>query len=436
MRIAYDFDWLHEEAVGDNGVSSDMLAKLERTHPEPVTELVENPHGWPIGWLNLQARTEEIPAVRDALTRIEGIDALITIGMGGSILGARALAATFGRQTSTNSFAANGKELILLDNLDEATLAETLQRVEGRSVALNPVSKSGNTLETVANFLTLAQHPALADAQVVVTTENEDGAVAAYARESGALALPVPQDVGGRFSVMSPVGLFPLAFLGYPIERLLAGASGALTRFAQNDYRTNPALSLAARLYLLTAEKGFGQLVLWSYTDALREWGRWWTQLFAESLGKRKTVNGREVSVGLTPLAALGPADQHSLLQLVLDGPADKVSGFIRLVEPHAEAPAFNAPPKGMERFGYLHHKRLREIAAAELAGTRESLRQQDRPSYILELPALGPEEMGELLLFFEMVVALAGIFYGVNPFDQPAVEESKRLARELLKAD
>lgn len=434
MRIAYDFDWLHQDAVGENGVSSQELAELEQTHPRPLRELTENPHKWPLGWLDIETRTAEVPSIRRASASVEASEVLITIGMGGSTLGTRALAAAFAQQTSACSFSANGHELILLDNLDEAAIIEIAEYAKGRPVALNPVSKSGNTLETVANFLALSRHPAFEKAAVVVTTGNRKGALAVYAREMGLPILPIPEDVGGRFSVLSPVALFPLSFLGYPIEQLLAGAAEAHSQLTKDDYAANPSLALAARLYLLAETKGIDQLVLWTYSNALREWGRWWVQLVAESLGKQKQVHGEPEAVGLTPVTALGPAGQHSLLQLVLDGPSNKVSGFIQVTQPPAQLAPFSSVPECLERFQYLRDRRIHELVVAELEGTRNSLRRRGRPSYLLRLRDLQPEVVGELLLFFETVVTIMGRFLQINPFNQPAVEESKQLARKLLQ--
>jgi len=301
-------------------------------------------------------------------------------------------------------------------------------------VVLNPVSKGGNTLETIANFLALSCHRDLNIADTVVTTGSEKGALATYARERALPVLHIPEDVGGRFSVLSPVALFPLAFLGYPIERLLEGAREALPTLRVDDYEENPALALAARLYVLVDRHGFDQLLLWSYCDALHEWGRWWVQLFAESLGKQRQDRDENRAVGLTPMAVLGPAAQHSMLQLVLDGPRDKTCGFIEVARPKVQLPAFGDLPTAMQEFQYLQDKRLHEVVTAGLRGTRESLRQRGCPSFLLKLPSLEPEAVGELILFFEVVASLMGVFLGINPFDQPAVDESKRLARELLE--
>jgi len=434
MRITYDFTWLHKDAIGERGVSSQELAALEQAHPHPWKQILQNPYNWPLGWLDLEARTAELSLVRQALARIENRNVLVTIGMGGSTLGTKALAATFVRQTGPSSFSAGERELIVVDNLDEATTAEVIHRAGTQGVVLNPVSKSGNTLETIANFLALSQRPALADSPVVVTTGNRDGALATYARETGAPVLPVPGDVGGRFSALSPVSLFPLGFLGYPIEDLLEGATAARSNLTADDYESNPSLRLAARLHLLATRRNFSELMLWIYCDALREFGRWWEQLFAESLGKQKQVASETVRVGLTPLAVSGPAAQHSLLQLALDGPPNKISGFTKVAQTRAELPALSHPPRGVAEFNYLQGRHLHEIASAELEGTRSSLRHQSLPSYLLILQDLQPEVLGELILFFETAIAVMGVYLSIDPYTQPAVEESKQLARKLLQ--
>ncbi len=433
MELALDFTNLSADAVGTNGVTVEIRDILLPDAQNALKALLENPYGWPLGWLDLAARRSELPSVLEVLAQVADADTLVTIGMGGSALGTQALAGLFAECTAPGEFiSANGKRLIVLDNLDEERLAQVASRLGGRSVVLNPESKSGTTLETVANFTALLSK--LEGAEIVVTTGEPDSPLGRFAGHSACPILPVPEDVGGRFSVLSPVGFFPLAFLGVDVEAVVEGALSVRDAFLQSEYYENPALLLALNLYALATRCGVSQMVFMPYCERMCDLGRWWQQLFAESLGKRHSLSSENAPRGLTPIAALGPRDQHSLLQLLLEGPADKVTALVQVTEPSASAGTLGEPQKGLESFGYLSGKRVNDIVLAELAGTRDSLTKQGRPNYTITFPRLTPQAAGEFVIFHEVVVGLLGVMLDVNPFDQPAVDESKKLTREMLR--
>jgi len=433
MELAFDFTNLSADAVGANGVTAEIRGALLPDAQKALKVLLENPYGWPLGWLNLAARRSELTGVLDALAQVADADTLVAIGMGGSTMGTRALAGLFTEDTAPGEFtSASGKRLTVLDNLDEERLAQLVSRLGGRSAVLNPVSKSGTTLETVANFTALLSK--LEGAEVVVTTGEPDSPLGRFAGHSGWPILPVPEDVGGRFSVLSPVGFFPLAFLGVDVEAVMEGALSVRDAFLRSEYYENPALLLALNLYALATHCGVSQMVFMPYCERMCGLGRWWQQLFAESLGKRLSLSGKDVPRGLTPIAALGPRDQHGLLQLLLEGPADKVAALVQVTEPSASASTLGEPRKGLESFSYLSGRRVNDIVLAQLAGTRDSLTERVRPNYTITFPRLTPQAAGEFLFFYEVVVGLLGVMLDVNPFNQPAVDESKRLTREMLQ--
>jgi len=433
MELAFDFTNLSTDAVGAGGVSAEIRDALRPDAQNALKGLLENPHGWPLGWLDLATRRSELPSVLDVLAQVADADTLVTIGMGGSTLGTRALAELFAECTAPGEYlSTNGKRLIVLDNLDEERLAQIASRLGGRSVVLNPVSKSGATLETVANFTALLSN--LEGAEVVVTTGGLDSPLGQFASHSGCPILPVPEDVGGRFSVLSPVGFFPLAFLGVDVEAVVEGAFSVRDAFLQPAYYENPALLLALNLFALATRCGVSQMVFMPYCGRMCGLGSWWRQLFAESLGKRYSLSGEDAPKGLTPITALGPRDQHSILQLLLEGPADKVTALVQIAETSVSSRMPDELQKGLESFDYLSGIGVNEITLAELAGTRDSLTKQGRPNYTITFPHLIPQAVGEFLLFHEIVVGLLGVMLDVNPFDQPAVEESKELTREMLR--
>jgi glucose-6-phosphate isomerase len=433
MELAFDFTNLSSGAVGASGVTAEIRDALLPDAQGALKVLLENPYGWPLGWLDLAARRSELPSVLDTLAQVADANTLVTLGMGGSTMGTRALAKLFADQTAPTEFKGpSGKRLIVLDNLDEERLAQVTSRLSEDSVVLNPVSKSGTTLETVANFTSLLSK--LEGAKAVVTTGEPDSPLGQYASHSGCPILSIPEDVGGRFSVLSPVGLFPLAFLGVDVEAVVEGALSVRDAFLQPAYYENPALLLVLNLYALATRCSISQMVFMPYYGRMTGLGDWWRQLFAESLGKRHSLTGKEVSRGLTPIAALGPRDQHSILQLLLEGPADKVTALVQVTEPSVSTGALSEPQKGLEGFSYLNGKRINDIVLAELAGTRDSLTKQGRPNYTVTFPHLTPQAAGAFLFFYEVVVGLLGVMLNVNPFDQPAVDEGKGLTREMLQ--
>ncbi len=228
---------------------------------------------------------------------------------------------------------------------------------------------------------------------VLVTTEEEGGRLYTIAKKENLIRFPIPKNVGGRYSVFSPVGLFPLACIGVDVQKLLQGAAKATEKIT--DACRNGLIH-----YLLNKDQGKTISVMMIYGDSLRDIGGWYAQLWAESLGK----NGK----GQTPIAAQGPQDQHSLAQLLLDGPKDKVVTFIKV-----------APQEG---------NRLSELMEKECNATAQAFYESGVPSVTITLPEISEEVLGELLMSCQIQTAFTGHLMGVNPYDQPAVEGIKRL--------
>jgi glucose-6-phosphate isomerase len=345
----------------------------------------------------------------------------VVFGIGGSSLGGEML---------VGALAPRPQAVRFCDNVDPAAI-EALAPDGWGDTLLLVVSKSGDTAETLAQFLVvlpaLERHGRLRE-QVWVVTENPHGALAGIARELGLEVWPHPA-VGGRYSVLSVVGLLPAALAGVDIERLLAGARRMVERCSAPDLERNPAFQGAAAQYLQAA-RGRGLSVQMAYAERLCPVVAWWRQLWGESLGKR---DARGRAQGLTPLAARGVTDQHSQLQLYLDGPDDKQFTF--LVSPGLRERGARIPPRfaALPAVAPLAGHGLGELLLAEFEATRATLTRHGRPHRTLSLPPEDPAALGELIVLLEMeTVALAELL-GVNPFDQPAVEEGKKLAREFL---
>jgi glucose-6-phosphate isomerase len=368
---------------------------------------------------------DETRAIRERATRItQRFARTVVFGIGGSSLGGEMLVRSLGGAAHPVRF---------FDNIDPSTLAE-LERIDWRSTALLVISKSGNTAETLAQFLSLlprleAELGAQLREHVQVITENRDGDLARIATELG-LEIIVHPPVGGRYSVLSVVGLLPAAIAGVDVTALLTGARAMAEECGQDDMLENPAFFNGAAQYL-HAEHGRSICVFMPYADRLHPLGLWYRQLWAESLGKRDH-SGR--ARGLTPALAMGVTDQHSQLQLYLDGPDDKQ--FTLLADPKLGSQGARVPERftGLAATAPLAGHTTGELLLAEFRATRETLTRRSRPNRTIQLDTRDPAAIGALILLLELETVVVAQLLGIDPFDQPAVEEGKVLAREYLK--
>lgn len=366
---------------------------------------------------------------------------IVVLGIGGSALGTITLRdALLGPHW--NELDAEAREhyprLFVLDNVDPRTVGSLLDRIDLRRTLFNVVSKSGSTAETMAQYLVVEGRlrEVLGDeptrGHFLFTTDPRQGALRALAEREGIPSLEVPANVGGRFSVLSAVGLLPAAAVGIDIQGLLEGARNMARRAMIADLRRNPAGMLAVLLHHAHTRLGSPVHVLMPYCDRLRSFAAWFQQLWAESLGKAVDRAGATVNVGPTPLPALGATDQHSLLQLFMEGPRDKVVMFMEVKEVPDPVPIPHLHPD-VPALSYLGGHTLAELLGVEMRATMEALRQAGRPNLLVEVDALTPQAMGELFMLFQAATVLAGALYGVDPLDQPGVELSKRLTYGLL---
>ena len=354
-------------------------------------------------------------------------DVLLVLGIGGSALGAMALDAALG------PMADDPHRLLVLDTVDPFAVRAALGRLDPARVAVAVISKSGGTVETAALFRVVL--PWLRDAtgdgwraRMVVVTDREHGALRPLADAHGLDALPVPDDVGGRFSVLTAVGVLPAAYRGLDVDGLFRGAEQMVERVRVPDVTTNPAWAFAA---VHDAWWGAaGASILLTYSERLGLLGDWYCQLWGESLGKPLPDGG---AFGWAPGAARGPADQHSQLQLWQQGPADRLITAVRVEDHGADlmVPALAGPEDAVA--AYLAGTTLSDLLDAERTGTMAALVEAGRPVLELTLARIDAEVLGGLVILFETATALAGLLRGVDPFDQPGVETGKRFAYGLL---
>ena len=430
--------------VADCGLSESDLDRWAGPAAAAVAETAERRRRGDIGFLDLPDERHQVRAALDfAAALAPEIDTVVVLGIGGSSLGPHALYSALARPLDALRPRALGmpRRLLFPDNADPATFQAVLELCPPDRTMWNVVTKSGSTVETAAQLLVLFEHleaalgPERARARIAVTTDPTRGPLRRLAEQLGLASFPIAPSVGGRFSVLSPVGLVPAACAGLDVVGLLAGARAMRDRVLEPDLRKNPALFLAAALTCHHLDRKRPMVVMMPYADALFDTADWFRQLWAESLGKAVDVDGKPVHVGPTPIASRGATDQHSQLQLYAEGPDDKVYLFVSPAQRPVRLPIPRSQPAVAEPddFGYLAGREMGELLDAELRGTVASLTRRGRPNASLVLDRMAAPAVGELLMLLMATTGLAGPLYRVNPFDQPGVEEAKQLAFAAL---
>ncbi len=439
MTLRLDYANCLSGRVGEHGLEPEALKRARGPLRELSQELnATRGTGWE-RWRTLPfdpARTEHVSAVKRQIEALlPTTDHLLVLGIGGSALGNIAL------QSALNPHTYNlmpreqrgGPRLFVLDNVDPLLVGQTMAEIRRedpdlRRTVLNVISKSGETAETAAQFTVVrsmlreAMGPDYAR-RVVAITDPRTGTMRSICEAEGFATLPVPDGVGGRFSVLSPVGLFSAAMCGIDIDALLDGAAAMDTKCTETDPAGNPAVILAWLLVELY-RRGKRSHVMMPYCNALEGLADWFRQLWAESLGKHREDGGEVVCVGPTPIKALGTTDQHSQIQLYREGPNDKVIGLVEVetMDSDVVVPA----DLDVESLRYLQGATLGALLNAEKRATEYALVEAGRPNFTLTLPRLDARHVGEFIQLWEVTTAYAGRMLGVNAYDQPAVETGK----------
>ena len=431
--IAYDHEYMLAGRVGRAGKSEDELPKLFRDLGKVRETLRKQKEDHEVGFFSIPDSHDDLrPVLALARDLAKKQKTLVVIGIGGSDLGARAIC---------KALAQPGKGMdvrFIGANTDPEEIAALLADVDLRNAVLNIVSKSGDTIEPMSTFL-LLRDKLIARVgekkhrgQVVATTDEKTGTLRQIADREGYRTLPVPGRIGGRFSALTPVGLFPAACAGIPVRDLVTGAKAVDDEFWNSAIKDNGPLIFAGLHYDAYVRRFQHISVLMPYAEALREFGFWFRQLWAESLGKKHDRADRVVHHGLTPIAALGATDQHSQVQLYNEGPADKIVTFIEVAKFRGDFTLPNPYPD-IEGTAYMAGHSFREIIHAERKATAMALASAGRPSGTITMPAVTPKTFGGLMYFFMLATAAAGELLDVNAYDQPGVEQGKRAMYALL---
>lgn len=390
-----------------------------------------------LGFIDLPSDRRLIEQVTSYAAKARGrYTDVVILGIGGSALGPIALRTAL-RPSGWNMLddpARGGfPRLHVLDNVDPVTISSLLERLDLAKSLFIVTSKSGGTAETMSQFLIvearLNEKKLPLPDHLVFVTDPKSGALRPLAAQIGVPALDIPPNIGGRFSVLTPVGTLPAALIGIDVEKLLAGAAKMAARCNGTDVAVNPAGAYALLQWVADTKMGKTIQVLMPYADPLRDFADWFVQLWAESLGKHKPDGS---SVGPTPLAALGATDQHSQVQLFMEGPENKTLTFIA-VDDHGTDVKIPGAHADITELAYLGGHSLAELIAIEQRATAGALARRGRPNMTIHVDRVSEESVGELMMFFEIATAYAGQLYGIDAFNQPGVELGKQFAYALL---
>jgi glucose-6-phosphate isomerase len=436
MAFQLDFTNMMAPAVA-TGITDEELASAEGAFRDAHAAFRARRERGELGFVDLPGDAALLAqTTRFAETHRGRYEDVVVLGIGGSALGPIALRTAL-RDPNWNALDASRRHgwprLHVLDNVDPTSIAALLDRIDLRATLFIVTSKSGGTAETMAQYLVvrerLARRGLAPRDHIVFITDPQKGALRPIARAEQIEALDIPANVGGRFSVLTPVGALPAALIGIDVAALMAGAGDAAARCTGAELRRNAAGVFAVLQWLADTRHGKHIDVLMPYADPLRELSAWFVQLWAESLGKARADGAH---VGPTPIAALGATDQHSQVQLFMEGPADKTVTFIAVADRGGDV-VIPSLHQDVPDLAYLGGHSLGELLAIEQQATAGALARRGRPNMTLRIDRVDAWHVGALMMYFEVATALAGELYGINAFDQPGVELGKQFAYAML---
>ncbi len=438
MRIKIDFNHMMSDTLAEKGIALSEIETMAPFIKSASLSMAEKRHlmKWRELPYNQDAISEEILAAAKELSKFENF---VVLGIGGSALGPIAVqhALNHPYYNILTDSSRSGPRLFVEDNVDPERISALFDVIDIEKTVFNVITKSGSTSETMAQLLIIASmleerlgRQALSR-HLIATTDEEKGSLIRIAKQFGIKTFYIPEGVGGRFSVLCPVGLLPAAVCGIDVKAMLLGAAFMDNLCNNPDIWHNPAYMFAL-MQVSAMKRGCNISVMMPYADSLKYFADWYAQLWAESLGKRFDNERDEVFKGQTPVKALGATDQHSQVQLYTEGPFDKVVTFIR-VEHYRKDVAIPKSFKDYPDISYLGGHSLNELIHAEQSATEYALAKSGHMNNSIIMPEINPFTIGQLIYFFEVATAFAGELLNINAFDQPGVEEGKNATYALL---
>jgi len=421
----------------EHGLTEPELFGMETRLKDAHESVMRQANAGKLGYFDLPNHTEEAKKIMAWAKKAKGsFDTLVVLGIGGSALGniavQNALRSPYWNMHD-NKVRKGWLRLFVFDNVDPRWAADLASVLDLKKTAFNIISKSGTTAESLAAYFIFRKAveekvgTKKAASHFIITTDAKKGYLRELADREKMVSFVVPDNVGGRFSVLTPVGLVPAALTGVNLVELLSGAKTMRERCQGGSIKANPAATYAAIQYLYY-QKNVKLSVLMPYSQNLYSVADWYRQLWAESLGKKLDKNGRVVNIGPTPIKALGVTDQHSQAQLYMEGSFDKIISFLS-VENFGKKVVI---PK-VDKTHYLGGRTLNELLKAEEQGTRSALTKAQRPNLTLTIDEISETTLGELFFFFEMATAYMGELLNINALDQPGVELAKVYTHALM---
>jgi len=439
--VELDYGSVMADVLGDSGLTKGEIDDFKSQMAGIHKDLMNRRKNGELPFYDLPFKTKELRKLRRSADEIrKKVDDFVVLGIGGSALGTSAVFQAL-RPLNHNLVERTKRRyprLFVADNVDPEGMAALLNLVDPRRTIFNVVSKSGTTSETMAQFMVVYDQirrslgKSSLKNHIIFTTDPEKGLLRSLAERQGFECFDVPPGVGGRFSVLTPVALLPLAVAGVNVAELLKGAAAAAESCTRPNLWQNPAYLFTVLTYALHRQKGRSILVMMPYADALARVADWFNQLWAESLGKRLSTDGRVVKAGQTPVKAVGATDQHSQLQLYMEGPEDKVVVFLGVKSFRVE---IRIPPlfKEEKDIAYLGGWSLGDLIRTEQTATARALTGAGRPNMTFTLPKVTPASLGYLIYLLETATVAGGYLYQINPLDQPGVEASKHFTYGLM---
>ncbi len=440
MKLRFDYNNMMTDAIGDKGICACRFEKDASIINNAYKTVMDGRgKGWQ-EWADLpyadEAYLDEIISYCGEVGK--NADSFVVFGIGGSALGPLSVATALLHlhHNELPREKRNAPKLYVEDNVDPERMQALLDVIDLKTAYFNVITKSGETSETLSQFLILYSllkkelGEEEAKKRIIVTTTIGKGTLYNVAEKEGFKIYGVGAGVGGRFSVLSPVGLIAFAVLGLDIKKMLAGAKSMAEASAIADIKKNPAL-MTAFLQYTAMNMGYNVSVLMPYADSLKFMADFYCQIWGESLGKAVDNDGKVVNVGQTPAKALGVTDQHSQVQLYTEGPFDKVVTFLAVDEYRDEVVITD--DKEVKACDFLKGHTLNELITAERKATEYALKKAQRANFTIALPVVNEETVGELLMYFMYQTAFTGALMNIDTFNQPGVEEGKKATFAML---
>ncbi len=440
------FDYRNADSAVVGSADGLNLSEEFAAYKDRIAEIIadlnkrkDKPGQW-LQWMNLGYSEETAWYVKEYAALVRNrFDNILVLGIGGSALGGIAVTEALLKpywNLLTPEQRDNYPRIFFLDNIDPDTMTALFDMLDWKKTLVNVITKSGDTAETMSQFLIVKDRleKELGDdyrKNIVSTTDQRTGILRQISEQEGYKTFVVPDDVGGRFSVFSAVGLLPFALVGLDIDEITNGIKDMDLALKNTDINENIAAQNALIHYLMDTKLKKNLSVMMPYSSRLKYVSDWYVQLWAESLGKNEDLNGEHVHIGPTPIKALGATDQHSQIQLYNEGPNDKVITFIRV----GEFDNTLEIPKIFEYtgIGYLGGKTINSLMNAEADSTKVSLSDYARPTVTITLPKVDGYNVAQLLYMLEVQTAIAGELYNINTFIQPGVEQAKNYTYALM---